>query len=192
MSAARVPVPRSAWLAVGAAVAAGWAWAGQPAVAALVAGLLVLAAGLAARPSGIRGAVPLLARGHGAILLALRVLAGPRGTAGRSPPRRLGTVDGGRGVRWLPAGRRPGRAAAAAGRAGAASGVGGARCPRSRRSAPATPWRSRGRLRPPPDDDGYGEYLRRTGAAGSLDASVRDRPGATCRSLAPADARCGR
>ena len=28
----------------------------------------------------------------------------------------------------------------------------------------------RGRLRPPPDDDGYGEYLRRTGAAGSLDA----------------------
>ena len=29
----------------------------------------------------------------------------------------------------------------------------------------------RGRLRPPPDDDGYGEYLRRTGAAGSLDAT---------------------
>ena len=27
-----------------------------------------------------------------------------------------------------------------------------------------------GRLRPPPEDDGYGEYLRRTGAAGSLDA----------------------
>ncbi len=25
--------------------------------------------------------------------------------------------------------------------------------------------------RPPPDDDGYGEYLRRTGAAGSLDAT---------------------
>jgi competence protein ComEC len=32
----------------------------------------------------------------------------------------------------------------------------------------------RGRLRPPPDDDPYGEYLRRTGASGSLDAtSVR-------------------
>jgi competence protein ComEC len=28
-----------------------------------------------------------------------------------------------------------------------------------------------GRLRPPPDDGGYGEYLRRTGAAGSLDAT---------------------
>ena len=29
----------------------------------------------------------------------------------------------------------------------------------------------RGRLRPPPEDDGYGEYLRRTGATGSLDAT---------------------
>ena len=73
---------------------------------------------------------------------------GPRGTAGRSPPRRLGTVDGGRGVGWLPAGWRPGGAAAAAGSAGTGdqpdpdpSGW-RRRCPRSRRSVPATPWRS--------------------------------------------------
>ena len=29
-----------------------------------------------------------------------------------------------------------------------------------------------GRLRPPPDDDGYGAYLRRSGASGTLDAKA--------------------
>ena len=38
-----------------------------------------------------------------------------------------------------------------------------------------------GRLRPPPDDDPYGDYLRRSGAAGTLDARVL-----TIREAAPA------
>ncbi len=166
-------VPRSAWLATGAAVTAGWAWAGQSAVAALVAGLLVLAVGLAARPSGVRGAVPLLAGGTGATLLALRVLLGPA-----APP-----------VAPLPDGSGPWTAVV--------ESVGSPRDgdqvarlllrvepgvqPEPVRVAatlPAFPavragdtLEVRGRLRPPPDDDGYGEYLRRTGAAGSLDAT---------------------
>ena len=50
----------------------------------------------------------------------------------------------------------------------------------------------RGRLRPPPDDDGYGEYLRRTGATGSLDATFVAVLAPACGPLAPADARRGR
>ncbi len=168
-------VPRSAWLAAGAAIAAGWVWAEQPAVAALVAGLLVLAAGLATRPAGIQGAVPLLAGGIGATLLALRVLAGPT-----APP-----------VAPLPEGSGPWTAvveSVGSPREGdqvarlllrAAPGPVTSSDPGAVRVAatlPAFPTvragdtvEVSGRLRPPPDDDGYGEYLRRTGAAGSLD-----------------------
>ena len=175
MSAARVSAPRSAWLAAGAAIAAGWAWAEQPAVAALVAGLLVLAAGLAARPAGIRGAVPLLAGGIGATLLALRVLAGPAAPPVAPLPDSSGPWtavvesvgsprDGDQVARLL---------------LRAAPGPVTSSDPDAVRVAatlPAFPTvragdtvEVSGRLRPPPDDDGYGEYLRRTGAAGSLD-----------------------
>lgn len=173
MSAAPVRVPRSAWLAVGAAIAAAWAWAGQPPVATLVAGLLVLAAGLAARPSGVRvalrGAVPLLAGGAGAAILALRLLLGP--AAPPVPPlpdgsgpwtavlESVGSPRDGDQVARLALQVEPGPVRVAA-------------------TLPAFPAvragdtvEVRGRLRPPPDDDGYGEYLRRTGAAGSLDAT---------------------
>ena len=175
MSAARVPVPRSAWLAAGAAIAAGWAWAEQPAVAALVAGLLVLAAGLAARPAGIRGAVPLLAGGIGATLLALRVLAGPTAPPVAPLPdssgpwtavvESVGSPRDGDQVARLLLRAAPGPVTS--------SDPGAVRVAAT---LPAFPTvragdtvEVSGRLRPPPDDDGYGEYLRRTGAAGSLD-----------------------
>ncbi len=169
MRAVPARAPRSAWLAVGAASAAGWVWAGQPAIGALVAGLLMIAAGLAARPSGFRGAVPLLAGGTGAILLGLRVLLGP--AAPPVPPlpdgsgpwtavvESVGSPRDGDQVARLALRVEPGPVRVAV-------------------TLPAFPAvragdtvEVRGRLRPPPDDDGYGEYLRRSGAAGSLHAT---------------------
>jgi competence protein ComEC len=172
VSAAPIRVPRSAWLAIGAAVAAGWAWAGLPAVAALAGGLLALAAGLAARRSGVRGgraAVPLLAGGAGAALLAVRVLLGPSASPGPPLPtgsgpwtavvESVGSPRDGDQMARLALCVQPGPVRVAA-------------------TLPAFPAvragdtvEVRGRLRPPPDDDGYGEYLRRTGATGSLDAT---------------------
>ncbi len=177
MSAARVRVPRSAWLATGAAIAACWASAGQPAVAVLVAGLLVLAAGVAARPSGVRGAVPLLAGGTGAVLLAVRLLLGPA-----APP--VPPLPDGSGP-WMAVvesvgSPRDGDQVARLALTGDPGGPGTQPGPvRVAATLPAFPTvragdtlEVRGRLRPPPDDDGYGEYLRRTGAAGSLDATA--------------------
>jgi competence protein ComEC len=179
-----VRVPRSAWLATGAALTAGWAWAGQPALAALAAGLLALAAGLAARPSGahegVRGAVPLLAGGCGATLLALRVLLGP--AAPPVPPLPDGSGPWTAVVESVGSPRDGDQVArlvlqaATSGAPGVAPGVapGPVRVAATLPAFPAVragdTVEVRGRLRPPPDDDGYGEYLRRTGAAGSLDA----------------------
>ena len=174
MSAAPARVPRSAWLAVGGAVAAAWAWLGLPAVAALVAGLMAVAAGLSAcRGERCRAqAMPVGAAGAGAALIAVRVLIGPAAPA--VPP--------------LPAGSGPWHAVV--------ESVGSPRdgsqvarlallvdpgAVRVAATLPAFPGvragdtiEVRGRLRPPPDDDPYGEYLRRTGAAGSLDATGMD------------------
>ncbi len=167
MSGAPARVPRSAWLAVGAALAAAWAWFGLPTPLALVAGLLVLAGGLAARPRDVRHAAALAAVGAGATVLALRVLLGPAAPAvpplpnGSGPwtavVESVGSPRDGAQVARLALSVEPGPVRVAA-------------------TLPAFPAvRSgdtvevRGRLRPPPDDDGYGEYLRRTGAAGSLD-----------------------
>ena len=180
MSAAPVRVPRSAWLATGAAIAAGWAWAGQPPVAALIGGLLVLAAGLAARPSGVRGgvrgAVPLLAGGTGATLLALRFLLGP--AAPPVPPlpdgsgpwtavvESVGSPRDGDQVARLALTVEPGPGGVDPGAVRVAATLPAFPAVRAGDTVEV-----RGRLRPPPDEDGYGEYLRRTGAAGSLDTT---------------------
>ncbi len=164
-------VPRSAWLAVGAALAATWAWLGLPSAAALAAGLGAMAMGLAAPPTSRLHAPAraVVAVGVGTVLLAVRVLLGPAAPAtpplpGGSGPwpavvESVGAPRDGAQMARLALLVDPGPVRVAATlpafpgvRAGDAIEVGG-------------------RLRPPPDDDGYGEYLRRTGAAGSLDAT---------------------
>ncbi len=159
-------LPRSGWLAVGAAASAAVAYAGAPIAGALVAGLLALSGGLAARPA--RVGVPLMAAGIGAVLLALRVLVGPAAPPVPALPsasgpwpavvESVGSPRDGSQVARLVLQVEPGPVRVAATlpsfptvRAGDLVAVDG-------------------RLRPPPEDDGYGEYLRRTGAAGSLDA----------------------
>ena len=168
MSRAGGGPPRATWLAAGTAAGAAWAWVGLPVAAPLVAGLVLLAAGLGLRLARPRAAVIAIAAGAGAALLAARVLLGP--AAEPLPPLPDGTgpwaavVDSvgsprdGSQVARLSLLVQPGPVAVAATlpaypvvRAGATVEVSG-------------------RLRPPPDDDPYGEYLRRTGAAGSLEA----------------------
>jgi competence protein ComEC len=160
--------PRATWLAVGAAVAAAGAWAAVPMALALAAGLVLVAFGLGVRASRPRIGVAAMAAGAGATLLAIRILAGP-------PPEPLPPLPDGSGPwtavvdsvgsprdgsqvarLWLLVEPGPVEVAATLPaypvvRAGATVEVSG-------------------RLRPPPDDDPYGEYLRRTGAAGTLDA----------------------
>lgn len=169
-------LPRSGWLAVGAAAAAGAAalGAGDPTV--LAAGLLVLAFGLAVggtRPAaghaGRAMRTPLLAVGVGATLIGLRLLATPAPTA--LPP----LPDPGSGP-WL-------AQVESVGSPRRGSQVARLRLDHATQEVavaatlPAFPElragmtvRVSGRLRPPPDDDPYGEYLRRTGASGSLAA----------------------
>ncbi len=172
MSGAPARVPRGAWVAAGAAAAAAWAWFSLPAVVPIVAGLVALLFGLAVRPPRAGSAVATIAAGGGALLIGMRVLLGP--AAPPPPPLPTGSgpwtaevvavgspLDGQQTVR-LNLEVDPGPVPVAA-------------------TLPAFPAvRSGylievgGRLRPPPDDDPYGEYLRRTGAAGSLRAaSVR-------------------
>jgi len=150
--------PRSTWLAVGTAAGAAWVWAGLPTVAALVAGLVVLAAGLAVRGMGRGVGVIGIASGLGAALLAIRVALGPG--APPTPPLPVGsgpwtaTVDSvgsprdGNQTARLSLLVDPGPVQVAA-------------------TLPAYPVvRSgatvevSGRLQPPPDDDPYGEIGR--------------------------------
>ena len=162
-------VPRSTWLATGAAIAAGWAWTGQPAIAALVAGMLVLTAAAAGRRSGVRGAVPLLAGGAGAALLALRVLLGP--AAPPIPPLPVGSGPWTAVVESVGSPRDGDQVARLALRVEPGPVRVAATLPAFPAVRAGDTVEVRGRLRPPPDDDGYGEYLRRTGATGSLDAT---------------------
>jgi competence protein ComEC len=168
MSRGAAGPPRSTWLAVGTAAAAAWAWTGLPMVAALGAGLALLAAGVALRGAGHRVGVVGIGSGLGAGLLAIRVLLGPGATPAPPLPEGNGpwtaTVDSvgsprdGNQTARLSLLVDPGPVQVAATlpaypvvRAGATVVVSG-------------------RLQPPPDDDPYGEYLVRTGAAGSLQA----------------------
>ena len=173
-------VPRAGWLAIGAAgaaVVAGAGIGGPPGV--LVGGLLAVA-GASAFGSRIARSVRqgVGAAGVGAILMAVRLLLGPAAAVpvplpedpagpwtgviesigsprdGKQVARIRLTVDGG-------------------------SILLAATLPPFPEIAAGAIIEVDGRLRPPPDDDPYGEYLRRTGASGSLDARA-------LRVLAPA------
>ncbi len=167
--------PRATWLAVGTALAAAWAWLGLSPVAAVAVALAAVAVGGAARPFAARSSgrvahlpAMAIAAGAGAALLGLRVMLGP--AAWQPPPLPDGTGpwraivvsvgsprDGSQQARLalLTADPDPEVAATLPAfpvvRTGATVEVGG-------------------RLEPPPEDDPYGEYLRRTQTAGTLQA----------------------
>ncbi len=170
----RARMPRSAWLAVGVAAGAAGRMAGLPPAAAIVAGLLLIALALLPgtdRAAGLRRAA--VAAGVGAALLGLRVAAAPVGdpppplaAAGAAPWTAdvvsVGTPkDGAQLVRL-------------ALRTDGAPVVVAATLPIYPTVAAGAAIVVDGRLQPPPDGDPYGEYLLRTGAAGTLRAtSVR-------------------
>jgi competence protein ComEC len=176
VSAAVSGVPRAGWLAAGVAGAATAAAHGMSPLAPLVVGLLLFAVGQV--PSlardGLRAAAS--PAGIGAILLAVRVLVGPAPPAipmlpdeDRGPwtavVESVGSPRDGKQVARL-------RLATVAGELSVAA------------TLPAFPAIAAGdaivvdgRLRPPPDDDPYGDYLRRSGAAGTLDGRAVDRVG---------------
>ena len=70
-------LPRTGWAAVGVALGAAWAAAGLAAAGRLVGGLLLVAVATVHDARVARVRVPLLAVGVGAVLVAIRVLAGP-------------------------------------------------------------------------------------------------------------------
>ncbi len=167
-------LPRSAWLAIGAAAGAAAAgWAGAPPAVVLAAGLLAF--GLA----GIRhGAGPhrraLSAAGLGAVLIGLRLALAPGGDA--LPP-----LTSAGAAPWTAEVVSVGSPKGGAQLVRLAIVASGAEPVVVAATLPAFPVVSagaivevQGRLEPPPDDDPYGEYLLRTGASGSLRAtSVR-------------------
>ena len=172
MAGARLP--RSAWLAFGVAAAAALVFAGGPPVGAVVGGLLGVALGEAGLPGRLRGASRAIAvLGIGVLAVGLRLLIAPAGvlvppleSAGQAPWTAevvsMGSPKDGSQLARLAIGTSGEPVVVAA-------------------TLPAFPTVAagamvvvEGQLRPPPDDDPYGEYLRRTGASGSLRAtSVR-------------------
>ena len=171
MTARRAGVPRSAWLAVGVAGGAVAAAAGLPAAALCVVGLLGVAAGRSGWPAlvGPRG-IAVTAASVGLVLLGLRVLAGP------SAPPPTGLPDAAPGpwratVESMSSSRDGRQVARLRLHTEAGDVLVAATLPAFPVIAAGTEVEVDGRLRPPPDDDPYGEYLRRTGASGSLRAS---------------------
>jgi competence protein ComEC len=176
VSGVRTGVPRSAWLAAGVAAGAGGASLAVPALALLGVGCALAAMGLlvrAWRGAGAGGGpgAPLLATGVGVVLVVLRVVAGP--APGAPPPlpadargpwvavvESVGSPRDGEQVARL-------RLSLAE-----VTAVVAATLPAFPEIAAETVVEVGGRLRPPPDDDPYGEYLRRTGASGSLDGTT--------------------
>ncbi|OGO57589.1 MAG: hypothetical protein A2V85_10460 [Chloroflexi bacterium RBG_16_72_14] len=176
MSGGRAGVPRSAWLAGGIAAGAAGTSIGLSPLVALGIGCGLAATGLLVRawwragPGGGPGA-PLLAAGVGVVLVALRVGAGP-------PPEVPPPLPADSRGPWIAVvesvgSPRDGEQVARL-RLSVADGtaVVAATLPAFPVVAAETLVEVEGRLRPPPDDDPYGEYLRRTGASGSLDATA--------------------
>ena len=172
MSARPAGLPRSAWLAAGVAAAAAGIAIGLPVAMVLVAGLLAVAAGrsrgvVVAGPRGVAVA----AAGVGAVLLGLRVLAGPPTVPSPELP------DAASGpwqaaVESMSSSRDGSQVARLRLHTAEGEVLVAATLPAFPVVAAGAEVEVNGRLRPPPDDDPYGEYLRRTGASGSLRASA--------------------
>ena len=170
-------IPRTAWLAVGVAAGATAAAMAAGPLPTLAAGLLLLALAAApppGRPAAVGGmGNAATAAGVGALLVALRLVVGPPGSA-------VPTLDAAGSPSWtadvvsVGSPKDGSQLVRLAIRTGGEPVVVAATLP----AFPLVPGGAvvevDGRLEPPPDDDPYGEYLRRTGASGSLRAtSVR-------------------
>ncbi|HKF84875.1 MAG TPA: ComEC/Rec2 family competence protein [Candidatus Limnocylindrales bacterium] len=162
-----IPVlPRTAWVAIGVAGGGTAAAAGVP-VLAVVVGLLLVAAGTVPRPQRDPWQVALTATGVGALLIAVRVLVGP-------PAAPLASLPSDRGpwtalVESVGAPREGDQVARLRLRGETGEVVVAATMPAFPVVAAGTIVEVAGRLRPPPAEDGYGDYLRRTGASGTID-----------------------
>jgi competence protein ComEC len=178
--------PLAGWIAAGAAAVAGAAALGVPhgplltGTAAALPGAVALA--LLQRRAPARA--PLVVAAIGALVVALRVWAGPAVT----PPPPLPEIGGPwRATVESTGSPRDGRQVA---RLILHTGTGGvpvaANLPAWPEVSAGAEVEVDGRLRPPPDG-GYGEYLRRTGATGTLEARslslVEPAPGATLQGL---------
>lgn len=170
MSRASVIVPRVAWLAVGTALGAAGPTLGVPPWAMSSAGLAFIAAGSAAS----RGLAPprraaLMALGLGLLVVAGRLAFGPASTSPAALPDDL------RGP-WSATVESVGspREGHQVARLGIDADGGEVLVAATLPAFPALAAGDRvevaGRLEPPPDDDPYGAYLRRSGVSGSLDA----------------------
>ncbi len=170
MSTARAGLPRSAALAVGVAVSAAGASIGLPVATLLAGGLLVAGAGMAVPAGPHRSArVRVMALGLGITLLALRLIAGPAATrapdiSGEIRGPWLATVES------MGSPRNGHQVARLRLQLDRETIIVAATLPAFPRVTAGSVVKVDGRLQPPPDDDPYGEYLRRSGASGSLQA----------------------
>jgi competence protein ComEC len=165
-------MPASGWLAIGSVVAALVAPGAGVTVVALVAAGLAAAAWGVAHPTSRRS---LLAVAIGAVLLVIRLAVAP------APPPVAAAVPEGRGP-WLAVvesvgAPRNGSQVATLGLEANEGVAVAATLPRYPAVEPGNRVRVDGAIRPPPEG-GYGDYLRRTGVAGTLQSrSLKVLPG---------------
>jgi competence protein ComEC len=159
-------LPRAAWLAVGVASGAAAGGAGFP-LASAVLGLLVVAAGQARCVVPELWRAPATAVGLGGILVAGRLVFGP--AAAPAPPLPDAGGPWTATVESVGSPRDGDQVARLRLRAEGGEVLVAATLPAYPVVTAGTTVEVDGRLRPPPEDDPYGEYLRRTGASGSLD-----------------------
>jgi competence protein ComEC len=159
--------PRSAWLAIGAAAGALASTATRPIAVLLLAMAAIVVAGALRRSSVRRGRLvggPLLALGLGVLAIGLRVAVEPA-----TVPRPAPSGDG----PWVAlvtgvgTPRDGSQSATLAVHGPMDPLVVAATLPRYPDVVPGDMVRVDGRIEPPPDD-GYGSYLRRIGAVGTL------------------------
>jgi competence protein ComEC len=174
VSAPRARLPRSAYAASAAAAGAWAASLGMEPIALAVAGLVlcVVAMSVSPRAAGPRWAGPrasVATAGVGLLLLAGRLLIGPAGPAAAALPD--GTGPWLAGVESVGSPRDGSQVARLALDTASGPVIVAATLPSFPIVQAGAVVEVGGRLQAPPDDDPYGEYLRRTGAAGSLRAA---------------------
>ena len=170
MASARLP--RSVWLAVGVAAGAGAGAVGAPAAVAMVAGLVALALGELRLTRPVRtGGRALSVLGIGVVAVALRLAVAPAGDV-------LPALDAAGAAPWtaevvsMGSPKDGSQLARLAIRTSGEPVVVAATLPAFPIVSAGALVAVDGRLTPPPEDDPYGEYLRRSGASGSLRATT--------------------